>query len=124
MNILEDYNLSEIASILEISKEELIEISLIQFLKLKSSECEQKLGKLHFENHSLQKKYKMRLNELKKALESLELLEDYDNQTIEGVSVFEAVSDTRRWEHILENLEKERLKLQRIKELTKSRSGV
>lgn len=66
----------------------------------------------------------MKLNELEKALESLELLEDYDNQTIEGVSVFEVVSDTRRWEHILENLEKERLKLQRIKELAKSRPGV
>jgi hypothetical protein len=33
--------------------------------------------------------------------------ERYEEKEIKGVSILEAVSDTRKWEHILEDLEKE-----------------
>lgn len=81
-----------------------------------------KVGTITFLELLAAKKYNMELNELRKTLESLEHLENYDDQTIEGISVFEAISDTKKWEHIPENLGKERLKLQRLKELTRFRS--
>lgn len=48
------------------------------------------------------------------------------NEDINGISVLEAASDSRRWEHIIESLKKEEIKhgkLLQLKELWK-KSGV
>ena len=42
-----------------------------------------------------------------KVVYKMENDEGYEEKEIKGISILEAVSDTRKWEHILEDLEKE-----------------
>ena len=40
-------------------------------------------------------------------LDKIETEERYEEKEIRSISILEAVSDTRRWKHVLEDLEKE-----------------
>jgi len=43
--------------------------------------------------------------------------ERYEEQEIKGVSILEAVSDSRRWKHVLEDLEAEEARYMKLMEL-------
>jgi hypothetical protein len=84
------------------------------------AESEMQTGKLHLEDQLLRRKYEMSLEELNEALERLENLPNYGEAKIRGISVLEAVADTRSWEHIIERLRNEEKKLQELLGLQKA----
>ena len=86
------------------------------------SKCEKRIGKLWFEYDMLNKKYGMSLEDLCKVLDKIETEERYEEKEIRGVSILEAVSDTRRWKHILEDLETEEARYMKLLELKKIES--
>lgn len=118
--------ISEIANVLEMDKEKLLQSSVAHFLDEEMSSSEKRIGKLYIEDSLLCKKYGMDLDALCKAIQSLEMRDRYEEKDINGISVLEAASDSRCWEHIKENLKKEEIKhdkLVQLKELWK-KSGV
>ena len=115
----------EIASVAEIfgmGRNKLIVESVSNFVEDEVSKCEKRIGKLRIENDLLNKKYGMSLKDLFKALDELESEEKYEEKEIKGFSVLEAVSDTRRWGHIMEDLEGEEARCMRLME-SKKRMG-
>jgi hypothetical protein len=115
----------EIASVAEIfgmGRNKLIVESVSNFVEDEVSKCEKRIGKLWIENDMLNKKYGMSLKDLFKALDELESEEKYEEKEIKGFSVLEAVSDTRRWGHIMEDLEGEEARCMRLME-SKKRMG-
>ena len=76
--------------------------------------------KLCVEDAMLNKKYGMSLKDLFKALDELGSEEKYEEKEIKGFSVLEAVSDTRRWGHIKEDLEGEETRCIRLMESKKN----
>ena len=54
-----------------------------------------------------------------KVVYKMENDEGYEEKEIKGISILEAVSDTRKWEHILEDLEKEEARYMKLVELKK-----
>jgi hypothetical protein len=61
----------------------------------------------------------MSLEDLCKLVDEMENEERYEEKEKKGVSILEAVSDTRKWEHILEDLEKEEKRYLKFVELKK-----
>ena len=64
-------------------------------------------------------KYGMSLEDLCKVLDGMENKEKYEEKEIKGVSILEAVSDTRRWEHVIEDLEREEARYMKLMEFKK-----
>ena len=114
--------IARIAEIFEIDRSRLIAKSISNFVDGEISKCEKRIGKLWFENDMLNKKYGMSLEDLCKVLDKIETEERYEEKEIRGVSILEAVSDTRRWKHILEDLEKEEARYMKLMELEKIES--
>lgn len=118
--------ISEIANVLEMDKEKLLLSSVARFLDDAISGSEKRIGKLYLEDSLLCKKYGLDLDALCKAIQSLEMQDRYEEKEIKGISVLEAVSDSRRWEHIKENLKKEEIKHDKLVQLNElwKKSGV
>jgi len=49
-----------------------------------------------------------------KVLDKIETEERYEEKEIRSISILEAVSDTRRWKHVLEDLEKEEARYMKL----------
>ena len=115
----------EIASVAEmfgIGRNKLIVGSVYNFVEGEVSKCEKRIGKLRIENDVLNTKYGTSLKDLFKALDELECEEEYEEKEIKGFSVLEAVSDTRRWGHIMEDLKVEEARCMGLME-SKKRMG-
>ena len=82
--------------------------------------CEKGIDKLWLENDMLNKKYCMNLEDLCKVLEKMEKEERYEEKEIRGVSILEAVSDTRRWKHVAEDLEMEEARYMKLVDLKRN----
>ena len=117
------YEFPKVARVLGVSQETLMVEMMTQLIEKRMAESEKKIGKLHFEDWTLQRKYGMRLEELKKKLDELEGAESYEGQTIESIPVLEAVADTRAWEHVVENLAKEETRLGELMRLATTFHG-
>jgi len=116
--------IAKVAEIFGIDRNRLIVESISNFIDGEMSKCEKRIGKLWLENDMLNKKYGMCLEDLCKVLDKMENEEIYEEKEIKGVSVLEAVSDSRRWKHMLEDLETEEaryIKLVELVELKKDR---
>ena len=113
--------IARVAEIFGIDRSRLIAKSISNFVESEISNCEKIIGKLWLENDMLNKKYGMSLEDLCKVLDKMENEERYEEKEIKGVSILEAVSDTRRWEHILEDLEKEEKRYMKFVELKTTR---
>ncbi|HJH27363.1 MAG TPA: hypothetical protein C5S37_11520 [Methanophagales archaeon] len=111
--------IAKVAEIFGIDRNRLIAKSISNFVDGEISRCEKRIGKLWVENDMLNKKYSMSLEDLCKVLDEMESEERYEEKEIKGVLILEAVSDTRRWEHILEDLEKEEKRYLKFVELKK-----
>ncbi len=90
------------------------------FVDGEMTKCEKRIGKLWLENDMLNKKYGMRLEDLCKLLDKMESEDRYEEKEIRGVSLLEAVSDTRRWKHIAEDLEMEEARYMKLMELKRN----
>jgi Mlc titration factor MtfA (ptsG expression regulator) len=117
------YEFPKVAHVLGVSQETLMAEMMTQLIEEKTTESEKKIGKLHFEDRTLQQKYGVSLEELKKRLDELEGAESYEGQTIEGIPVLEAVADTRAWEHVVENMAEEEKRLMELMRLTTTHGG-
>ncbi len=111
-----------VAEIFGIGRNKLIVGSIYNFVEDEVSKCEKRIGKLWIENDMLNMKYGMSLKDLFKALDELESEEKYEEKEIKGFSVLEAVSDNRRWGHIMEDVEGEAVRCMRLME-SKKRMG-
>ena len=109
--------IAKVAEIFGIDRNRLIVESISNFIDSEMSKCEKKIGKLWLENDMLNKKYGMSLEDLRKVLDKMENEERYEEQEIKGVSILEAVSDSRRWKHVLEDLETEKARYMKLVEL-------
>ena len=114
--------IARVADIFGLDRNRLIVESISNFVDGAISKCEKRIGKLWFENDMLNKKYGMSLEDLCKVLDKIETEERYEEKEIRGVSALEAVSDTRRWKHVLEDLEKEEAIYIKLLELKKIES--
>lgn len=112
-------SISKIADIIGMDTEKLINKSIMHFIESEIINCEKNVGILYLENIKLYKKYGMDLKDLCKTLEELEEKEDYEDQEINGISVLEASSDSRKWIHIIEKLKEEEKKYLKLLELKK-----
>jgi len=112
--------IARVAEIFGIDGSRLIAESISNFVESEISKCEKRIGKLWLENDMLNKKYGMSLDDLCKVLDKMENEERYEEKEIKGVSILETVSDTRKWEHVLEDLEKEEARYMKFAELKKS----
>lgn len=110
----------EVAGVLEITPEDLLAHALARYVEEELAACEQRLGRLYLEEHELRHKYKAGLTELSQQLEVLEEAEDFEELKVNDIPVLEAVSDTRRWEHLLERLAQEEKRLRKLQNLAKS----
>ncbi|MCK4733043.1 MAG: hypothetical protein KAT65_11355 [Methanophagales archaeon] len=111
--------IASVAEIFGIGRNRLIAESISNFVEGEISRCEKRIGKLWLENDMLNKKYGMTLEDLCKVLDKRENEERYEEEEIKGISILEAVSDTRKWEHLLEDLEKEEARYMKLVELKK-----
>ncbi|MEA1997976.1 MAG: hypothetical protein U9N61_01440 [Euryarchaeota archaeon] len=114
--------ITSVAEIFGIGRNRLIAESISNFVEGEISMCEKRIGKLWLEHDMLNKKYGMGLKYLCKVLEEMEGEEKYEEKEIKGFSVLEAVSDTRRWEHVIEGLEMEEARYMKLTE-SKKRMG-
>lgn len=73
----------------------------------------------NIEEHEFRRKYGARLAELGRQLEALETRENFEELAIGDIPVLEAVSDTRRWEHLLEHLDQEEERLRQLEILAR-----
>ncbi len=80
-------------------------------LRKKIADTEQRVTTLHSEKQKLRRKYGTGLKELTEALDRLKGKKSHEQQTVNGIPITEAVADTRAWERILKNLEREEKKL-------------
>ena len=90
--------------------------SISNFVDSEILRCERRIGKLWLENDMLNKKYCMNLADLCSVLDEMVNMENYEEQEINGFSILETVSDTRRWEHVLEDLEMEEARYMKLME--------
>jgi hypothetical protein len=111
--------IARVAEIFGIDRSKLIAESISNFVEGEILKCEKRIGKLWLENDMLNKKYGMSLEDLCKGLDKMENKERYEEKEIGRVSILEAVSDTRKWEHILEDLEKEEARYMKLVESKK-----
>jgi len=111
--------IARVAEIFGLDRNRLIVESISNFVDGEISKCEKRIGKLWFENDMLNKKYGVSLEDLCKVLDKIETEERYEEKEIRGVSILEAVSDTRRWKHIAEDLETEEARYMKLLELKK-----
>ena len=111
--------IAKVAEIFGIDRNLLIAESISNFVDREISKCEKRIGKLWLENDLLNKKYGMNLEDLCKVLAKMENEERYEEKEIRKVSILEAVSDTRRWKHVVENLETEEARYVKLVELKK-----
>jgi len=111
--------IASVAEIFGIGRNRLITESISNFVEGEISRCEKVIGKLWLEHDMLNKKYGMRLKDLCKALEEMEGEKKYEEKEIKGFSVLEAVSDTRRWEHVVEDLDMEEARYMKLMEYKK-----
>ena len=100
-------------------KDEIIGWDNSNFVDNEMLKCEKRIGKLWLENDMLNKKYGMSLEVLCKVLDNIETEERYEEKEIRGISILEAVSDTRRWKHIAEDLETEEARYMKLLESKK-----
>lgn len=112
MNVMNE--LPQVARVLDMSEEALLQEMMAVFLTDRVADSERRIGHLHLEEQRLRLKYGMGLIELQNALDTLEDAVDYETQTINGVLVLEAVSDTRAWEHIRERLAQEEQQIYKL----------
>ena len=112
--------IAKVAEIFGIDRNRLIAESISNFVEGEVLKCEKKIGKLWLENYMLTKKYDMSLEDLCKLLAKMETEERYEEKEIRGVSILEAVSDTRRWKHIAEDLETEEARYMKLVELKRN----
>ncbi len=61
----------------------------------------------------------MSLEDLCKVLDGMANKEKYGEKGIKGVSILEAVLDTRRWGHVIEDLEREEARYMKLMEFKK-----
>ena len=73
----------------------------------------------NIEEHKFRRKYGARLAELGRQLDALEARENFEELTVGDIPVLEAVSDTRRWEHLLEHLDQEEERLRQLEILAR-----
>ena len=111
--------IASVAEIFGIGRNWLIAESVSNFVEGEISRCEKIIGKLWLENDMLNTKYGMGLKGLCKVLDEMESEEKYEEAEIKGFSIMEAVSDTRRWEHVVEDLEREEARYMKLVESKK-----
>ncbi|CAD6493218.1 MAG: hypothetical protein LAKADJCE_00466 [Candidatus Argoarchaeum ethanivorans] len=111
--------IASVAEIFGIGRNRLIAESISNFVGGEISRCEKRIGKLWIENDMLNKKYGMSLTGLCKVLDEMESEEKYEEAEIKGFSIMEAVSDTRRWEHVIEDLERDEARYMKLMESKK-----
>ena len=117
---------NEIASVAEIfgmDGNRLIAESISNFVDSEILRCERRIGKLWLENDKLNKKYGMNLADLCSVLDEMTNMENYEEQEINGFSILETVSDTRRWEHVLEDLEMEEARYMKLMEFKNKKNS-
>ena len=114
--------IASVAEIFGIGRNRLIAESISNFVEGEISMCEKIIGKLWLENDMLNKKYGLSLKGLCKVLDEMEGEEKYENKEIKRFSILEAVSDTRRWGHVIEDLEREGARYMKLVE-SKKRMG-
>lgn len=114
------HDLLKVADILGVGEDELLAGMFADFIANQIADSEMKIGKLHLRDQLLRQKYEMGLEELSEALERLENLPNYEEVKIKGITVLEAVADTRSWEHIIEGLRREEKRLQELLSLQKA----
>ncbi len=114
--------IASVAEIFGIGRNRLIAESMSNFVEAEISRCEKRIGKLWFENDILNKKYGVGLKGLCKVLDEMEGEEKYEEREIKGFSVLETVSNTRRWEHVIEDLEREEARYMQLVE-SKKKNG-
>ena len=113
--------IARVAEIFGIDRGRRIAKSISNFVESEISNCEKRIGKLWLENDMLNKKYGMSLEDLCKVVDEMENEERYEEKEIKGASILEAVSDTRKWEHVLEDLEIEEARYMKLVELKTTR---
>lgn len=113
--------IAKLAEIFGMDRNKLIEESISNFIDGEMLKCEKRIGKLWLEYDMLNRKYGMSLEDLCKALDKIETEERYEEKDIRGVPILEAVSDTRRWKHLAEDLEREEARYMKLSELKKSK---
>jgi hypothetical protein len=111
--------IARLAEIFGLDRNKLIAESISNFVDNEMLKCEKRIGKLWLENDMLNKKYGMSLEDLCKVLDNIETEERYEEKEIRGISILEAVSDTRRWKHIAEDLETEEARYMKLLESKK-----
>jgi hypothetical protein len=109
--------IARVAEIFGLDRNRLIVESISNFIDGEISKCEKRVDKLWFENGMLNKRYG--IEDLCKVLDKIETEKRYEEKEIRSISILEAVSDTRRWKHILEDLEKEEARYMKLLELKK-----
>lgn len=105
------------ANLFRMPVEDLLRQAFCAFVQDEIAASERRLGQLYAEEHNLRRKYGTDMDGLNRQLAVLEqTAEGFEEQNVSGVPILEAVSDTRRWEHILERLTQEEDRLQRLHE--------
>lgn len=107
------------ASVLALTPEDLLRRALARYAEEEQAACEQRLGRIFLEEHGLRRKYGTALAELSERLEILEKRENFEELAVGNVPVLEAVSDTRRWEHLLEGMVQEEERLRQLQILAR-----
>ena len=105
------------ANLFRVPVEDLLRHAFSAFVQDEIAASERRLGQLVVEEHSLRRKYGTDVDGLNRQLAMLaQTAEGFEEQTVGSVPILEAVSDTRRWEHVLERLIQEENRLQQLHE--------
>jgi len=114
MNDLTDTLIPSLAEALNMEAEEVLKQSLQGFLVKKIVEAQCQVGQLYVEEQRFSHKYGMEHAALNQALEALEGRAEEGGAEIKGISLLEAVADSRWWEHVVEDLATARVRLEQL----------
>jgi hypothetical protein len=108
--------LSKLAAMLELDADTILTQSVQGFVNDTITQTQKKISELYIEHQRFQQKYGMSLEAFMRDLDALE--EDAEeNATIQGVPWLEAVSDSRWWAHVQDDLAAETTKLEQLQTL-------
>ena len=106
-----------LGEVLNMEAEEVLRQSLQAFLAKKIVEAQCRLGQLYVEDQRFSHKYGMEYAALNQALDALEGQAEGGEAEIKGVSLPEAVADSRWWEHVVEDLAAAMVRLEHLRVL-------
>ncbi|SRR5712692_7229840 len=108
--------LSKLETVLDMDAESILRQSLQSFIATKMMQVQQRISQLYLDHQRFTQKYEMSLEAFQQALDVLEEQSE-EEATIRGVSLLEAVADSRWWAHVQEDLATETSRLVQLQAL-------